>query len=54
MLELTHPTTQKVMRFTAPLHERMATVVRELRQHEIAGPVATEGAWIDLDAAIPK
>ena len=42
---------------TAPLHEPMLTLVRELQQRPAppeAGPTVTDGTHIDLDAAIPK
>ncbi len=53
MLSFVHPITQEVVRFTAPLHQPMLDLVRRLRQHPVAGPVATEGTLIDLNAAVP-
>ncbi len=48
LLQFTHPITKEVLRFTAPLHEPMATLVRELRKRPSDLPVVTEGYWTDL------
>ncbi len=53
LLGFTHPITHQAVRFTAPLHEPMLTLVRELRRHPAPGPVATEGTFVDLAAAVP-
>lgn len=53
LLGFTHPITFQSMRFTAPLHEPMLTLVRKLREHPAPGPVATEGTFVDLKQAIP-
>jgi len=63
MLRFVHPTTQQPMTFTAPVHEPLLTLIRQLRHprkaprelgHETSSsPVCTSGYWIDLDQAIP-
>ncbi|MEE9213059.1 MAG: RluA family pseudouridine synthase [Phycisphaeraceae bacterium] len=53
MLQLTHPLTRQTVRYTAPVHEPVATLVRELRKHKMDGPVATEGYWVDLSLTTP-
>ena len=53
MLQLTHPLTRQTVRYTAPVHEPVATLVRELRKHNVDGPVATGGYWVDLSLTIP-
>lgn len=53
LLELKHPVKKQTMRFTAPLHEPMRTLVHELRRRPADGPVAKDGWHVDLDAAIP-
>lgn len=53
LLSFLHPKRQQMMTFTAALHEPLATLVRELRQRPGAGPVATEGYWIDLSKLAP-
>jgi 23S rRNA pseudouridine1911/1915/1917 synthase len=52
-LRIWHPIRDEEMTFTAPLHEPMATLVRELQQRPEAGPVITSGCHIDLDQALP-
>ncbi len=52
LLQFTHPITKEVMRFTAPLHEPMATLVRELRKRPSDLPVVTEGYWTDLNQLV--
>ncbi|MCC7192667.1 MAG: RluA family pseudouridine synthase [Phycisphaeraceae bacterium] len=54
LLEFTHPITQQRVRFTAPLHEPMATIVRQLRKRPAPGPVVSEGFWLDLNAIAPE
>jgi len=53
LLRVHHPIRRETMRFTAPLHEPMATLVRELRKRPATGPVAKDGVWIDLNEAVP-
>jgi len=52
-LRIHHPMKEQAMTFTAPLHEPMATLVRELRKRSEGGPVVTTGYQIDLDKAVP-
>lgn len=55
MLSFEHPTTRERPVFTAPLHEPMATLVRELRKSKRDDlPVITKGTWIDLSKAVPE
>ena len=54
LLQLTHPTTQKQVSFIAPLHEPMATLLRDLRCRRIDGPVAQEGFWVNLETILPS
>ncbi len=50
VLQITHPITEKVMTFTAPLHEDMATVIKTLREKRPkSGPLAAEGAAVDMN-----
>jgi 23S rRNA pseudouridine1911/1915/1917 synthase len=55
LLGFTHPITKEVMRFNAPVHEPMATLIEKLRQrpHPTA-PVTKQGYWLDLAQATPK
>ncbi len=53
LLRVTHPATHQPVTFTAPLHEPMLGLVRELRRRPAPGPVAEQGCWVDLDAAVP-
>ena len=53
LLSFEHPIRQETVTFTAPLHEPMATLVRELRRRPGAGPVADSGYNLDLSAIIP-
>ena len=53
-LGIYHPIKEKDMTFTAPLHEPMATLVRELRNRPEEGPVVTSGYHIDLNKAVPS
>jgi 23S rRNA pseudouridine1911/1915/1917 synthase len=52
LLQFTHPITKQVLRFTAPLHEPMASLVRELRKRPSDMPVVTEGYWTDLEKLV--
>ncbi|MEM6749083.1 MAG: RluA family pseudouridine synthase [Planctomycetota bacterium] len=53
LLRIEHPTDQRTLTFTAPLHEPLATLVRELRRRGVArlGP---QGCHVDLDQAVPE
>jgi 23S rRNA pseudouridine1911/1915/1917 synthase len=53
MLQFVHPITQQTLTFNAPVHEPMATLIRELRAHPIDAPIVKQGAWIDLTQAVP-
>lgn len=54
LLRLRHPITRETMTFTAPLHEPTAGLVRSLRaKMKVGAPTVTEGAWIDLNLAVP-
>ena len=54
LLGITNPDTDEFMRFTAPLHEPMRTLVHKLREHKREDAiVAKKGTWIDLDQAVP-
>ena len=53
-LAFVHPITGKRMEFTAPVHEPMGTLLRELGQRRIEGPVAQNGAHLDLDKIIQR
>lgn len=48
LLRFVHPMRKEPMTFIAPMHEPMATLIRELRQQPEEGPVAEEGYWVDL------
>lgn len=54
LLEFTHPITRERVRFTAPLHEPMAAIVKELRARPAPGPVVSEGFWLDLNQIVPS
>ena len=54
LLRLVHPVTNQPMTFTAPLHEPMVTLVRQLRQRPAPGQVAGEGYWVDVAAALMR
>ena len=54
LLGFEHPVDRRPMRFTAPMHERMATLLRELRTRPADGPVATSGCNVDLAEVIPQ
>ena len=54
LLQFTHPATQKTVTFTAPLHEPMRSLVRELRHRPTDGPTASDGYWVDLNTAVPS
>ena len=49
LLRFTHPITNQQMTFTAPLHEPLASLLRELRLRKADGPVALEGYWVRMD-----
>ncbi len=55
-LKIHHPTLGHPMVFTAPLHEPMLTLVRELRKrpHPDGMQGIDEGTQIDLKKAIPE
>lgn len=54
LLEFQHPLTGERSVYTAPLHEPMAGLVRQLRHRRMPdASVATSGYHIDLGAAIP-
>lgn len=54
LLGFKQPSSGEQVVYTAPLHEPMATLVRELRKRPLAGaPVAEAGTWVDLKMAIP-
>jgi 23S rRNA pseudouridine1911/1915/1917 synthase len=53
-LRILHPMRSEEMTFTAPLHEPMATLVRELRKRPAEGPVVQSGYHIDLTKAVPS
>jgi 23S rRNA pseudouridine1911/1915/1917 synthase len=55
LLSFMHPRTHERVKYTAPLHEPMATLVRELRKRpNPSAPVAKQGTWVDLDALVPQ
>ncbi len=51
-LQFMHPATREKMTFTAPVHEPMLTLLRELRRRPAEAPVAREGVWTDLDQLV--
>ncbi len=53
LLGIWHPILEKQMRFTAPLHDPMLTLVHELRKRPAEGPIAPGGTHIDLEKAVP-
>ncbi len=53
LLSFRHPRLEEAVTFTAPVHEPMRGILNALRQRRIDGPVATEGYFVDLDAALP-
>lgn len=55
-LKITHPLTHEPMVFTAPLHEPMLSLVKELRKrpHPAGLKGTDEGTFIDLAKAIPE
>jgi len=54
-LQLVHPITDETLKFTAPVHEPMRSLIKELRNRPEpnAGPVATEGTYTDLEQLVP-
>ena len=54
LLGLWHPVEKRDIRFTAPLHEPMLSLVHELRRRpNPAAPLAPSGYYIDLAKAVP-
>lgn len=54
LLGFNHPDRNEFVRFTAPLHEPMRSLVHKLRQHKREDAiVAKKGTWIDLTQAVP-
>ena len=53
LLGFEHPEKRKQVRFTSPMHEPMATLLRQLRSQPGDGPVADSGYNIDLAEVIP-
>jgi len=55
-LQLIHPITEKSLAFTAPVHEPMRSLIKELRRRPLkpALPVATEGTFTDLEQLVPQ
>lgn len=54
LLGFKQPSSGNKVVYTAPLHEPMATLVRELRKRPLTGaPVAESGTWVDLNMAVP-
>lgn len=51
LLEFTHPTTGKRMRFTAPVPPPLSTVLAALEPHRIDGPIAEAGYNVSIDRA---
>ena len=49
LLKFTHPVTGHLMEFVAPMQEPMKTLLAQLDQRRIDGPIATAGFWVDLD-----
>jgi len=49
ILGFVHPVTGERMEFTAPVHEPMGLLLRELGKRRIEGPTAKNGTHIDLD-----
>lgn len=55
LLGFTHPITKQELRFNAPVHEPMATLIEKLRQRPNPdAPVTKSGYWLDLSQATPK
>ena len=54
LLGFEHPVDKRPMRFTAPMHDRMAAMLRELRSRPADGPIATSGYNVDLAEVIPQ
>ncbi|MFI4861910.1 MAG: pseudouridine synthase [Phycisphaerales bacterium JB063] len=54
-LQVKHPIHRHTMTFTAPLHEPMLTLVKELRKHPhpTGLEAVTQGAIIDMDLTVP-
>ena len=54
LLGFEDPVREKPVEFTAPLHEPMLTLVKELRERRIDGPCAGSGYFVDLSVAAPQ
>lgn len=52
LLQIQHPHSRQPIQFTAPLHQPMAGLVHQLEPRRVNLPVATEGYWVDLTAAL--
>ncbi|MAE66422.1 MAG: hypothetical protein CMJ18_19310 [Phycisphaeraceae bacterium] len=48
VLELDHPSTRQRVRFTAPLHEPMRSLIERLEAQGIEGTLARDGTHVDL------
>ncbi|WP_428386264.1 RluA family pseudouridine synthase [Mucisphaera sp.] len=53
LLGIRQPTTDRPMRFTAPVHEPMRRLIGMLRERPAQGKVVSRGAHVDLDEAVP-
>ncbi len=53
LLRITHPIDHHEMTFTAPFHDDLLSLMRELRTRPHDGPVCKDGFWIDLNKAVP-
>ncbi len=53
LLRFTHPHTQQLVTFTAPVHQTMIRLIDALRRRRVDGPVADKGYWVDLGQAVP-
>lgn len=51
-LNFIHPVSDERVTFTAPVHERMRSIIHQMRQHRVDGPTAKQGVWIDLDQCV--
>ncbi|MEX2212747.1 MAG: pseudouridine synthase [Phycisphaeraceae bacterium] len=53
LLSFRHPITEQIVRFTAPLHDPMRSLVKRLREGGTQGRSVKDGCLIDLAEAIP-
>ncbi len=53
LLRFAHPISAEQVTFTAAVHEPLRSLIHAMRSHPGPGPVATEGYWVDLSAAVP-